>query len=223
MVGDTLTVYSLLPQPGRGNARDIVDAEKLALYEAGGIGRRVRGQLRLDRRGQAGGAGRSRCATRSPTRRSRALIGPDSSDAAMRAVPLLNAAGMLEVDAGRRLRRASRRPCAPASPSAGSPPGAARSRGWPATTLVQARALLAAAREAHGQARPRIAIEQEPGAVADGLVAALREARGAHWSATRRAPTPSIYAGEDADNAAGVADGAGRARRPARRWCCPTR
>ena len=36
MIGTTLTVYSLLPQPGQGSSRDIVDAEKLALLDAGG-------------------------------------------------------------------------------------------------------------------------------------------------------------------------------------------
>ena len=36
VVGSTLNVYSLLPAAGRDASRDIVDAEKLALYEARG-------------------------------------------------------------------------------------------------------------------------------------------------------------------------------------------
>ena len=36
MIGETLTVYSLLPAPASGLARDIVDGERLALREAGG-------------------------------------------------------------------------------------------------------------------------------------------------------------------------------------------
>ena len=36
VAGTTLNVYSLLPEPGAGAARDMVDAEKLALYEARG-------------------------------------------------------------------------------------------------------------------------------------------------------------------------------------------
>ena len=34
--GPNLTIYSSLPQPGRGLSSDIVDAEKLAIAEAGG-------------------------------------------------------------------------------------------------------------------------------------------------------------------------------------------
>ena len=34
--GPNLTIYSSLPQPGHGVSRDMVDAEKLAIAEAGG-------------------------------------------------------------------------------------------------------------------------------------------------------------------------------------------
>ena len=36
IVGSNLTIYSSVPQPGEGVGRDIVDAEKLAIAEAGG-------------------------------------------------------------------------------------------------------------------------------------------------------------------------------------------
>jgi hypothetical protein len=36
VLGETLTVYSSLPAPSRGAARDIVDGEKLALAQAEG-------------------------------------------------------------------------------------------------------------------------------------------------------------------------------------------
>ncbi|MDP9385434.1 MAG: hypothetical protein M3P50_09410, partial [Actinomycetota bacterium] len=35
VIGDTLTVYSVVPQPGDGVARDLVDGERLALREGG--------------------------------------------------------------------------------------------------------------------------------------------------------------------------------------------
>jgi hypothetical protein len=36
VAGATLSIYSLLPEPGRGSSRDIVDGQKLALHDAGG-------------------------------------------------------------------------------------------------------------------------------------------------------------------------------------------
>ena len=71
--------------------------------------------------------------------------------------------------------------------------------------IVQGRAMLAAARKATGRKDPRVAIEQEPGPVADGLVAALHEA-GARTVGDASRADAVIYAGDDADNAAGVAD-----------------
>ena len=68
VVGDTLTVYSLLPEPGTGNARDFVDAEKLALY--GTAAPRATSRSTSCRSTRAGAA-RWSSATRSPTRRSR--------------------------------------------------------------------------------------------------------------------------------------------------------
>ena len=74
--GTTLTVYSSLPEPGRGASRDIVDGEKLALAEAHGeIGKYTVNFSSLDDAGagapDAARGGAEAAAPRWPTRRRR--------------------------------------------------------------------------------------------------------------------------------------------------------
>ena len=66
-----------------------------------------------------------------------------------------------------------------------------------------------AAERATGKRAPRIAVEQEPGPVADALVDALRAA-GAELEEDPGRADAFAYAGEDPENAAGVADGLAR-------------
>jgi branched-chain amino acid transport system substrate-binding protein len=202
VIGTTLNVYSVLPQPGEGSAHDMVDAEKLALYDAGGTAGDYKVNfISLD---ESGGAGPFAAALRDAVADPQvvAMIGPAGTRAARATVPVLNAAGILEV-----------------TPGAGYPGFTDLSgRGEPALwqpsgrrTLArivgddraQARALLAAA------GGRRIAIEQEPGAEADGLVAALR-AEGARIVENERRADAVVYAGEDAESAAGVLNGVAR-------------
>ncbi|HWS55293.1 MAG TPA: hypothetical protein VN228_14245, partial [Pyrinomonadaceae bacterium] len=102
IAGTTLNVYSLLPEPGKGAGRDIVDAEKLALYEVRGTaGEYAVNFLSIDEGAPGGrdGARESAVALRDAVADPQvvAVIGPAGSDTGRAAVPLLNAAGILEV------------------------------------------------------------------------------------------------------------------------------
>src|SRR3954454_4611539 len=98
----TLTVYPQLPQPGRGASRDMVDAQKLALYEArGAVGSFKVNFIAIDEGPPGSGDGAKQAA---PALREAiadpqviAMIGPGGSDTATATVPLFNAAGILEV------------------------------------------------------------------------------------------------------------------------------
>jgi ABC-type branched-subunit amino acid transport system substrate-binding protein len=160
VVGDAVTVYSSLPNPGRGEARDMVDAQKLAVQEVDG---------------QAGGLdlnfvsvdeARSPAVTANRVIRDPqviAVIGALHSSTAMATVPLYNAAGILLV-----------------SPGAGFPGFATSDRWFPAgrgsfARLVeddraQARVLLEAA------GARRVAVETGEGRAAAALADALRAA-----------------------------------------------
>ncbi len=206
VVGDTLTVYSLLPQPGQGNARDIVDAEKLLLFETGGTPGEFEVNFVSVDEGQPGGGKRSLQALRDVLADPQvtALIGPAGFDASTTTVPLFNAAGVLQVlpvsgYAG--FTEAVR----PGEPERWQPSGHRTLARLAGDDLAQAPALLAAAREATGREAPRIAIEQEPGAAADALVDALRDEDPRLVGDPARADAV-IYAGDDPENAAGVAD-----------------
>lgn len=201
VVGDTLTVYSLLPQPGTGNARDFVDAEKLALYGTGGTaGDFAVNFVSIDEGRRSPLELRDALADPQIT----ALIGPSSSETAKTVVPLLNSAGVLQVTPGAGYAGFTE-PVRSGEPERWQPSGRRTLSRLAGDDTAQARALLAAARAATGRQDPRVAIEQEPGAVADGLVAALREA-GARTVGDSSRADAVIYAGEDPGNAVGVAD-----------------
>jgi ABC-type branched-subunit amino acid transport system substrate-binding protein len=160
VVGDAVTVYSSLPNPGRGEARDMVDAQKLAVQEVDG---------------QAGGLdlnfvsvdeARSPAVTANRVIRDPqviAVIGALHSSTAMTTVPLYNAAGILLV-----------------SPGAGFPGFATSDRWFPAgrgsfarmveDDRAQARVLLEAA------GARRVAVEPGQGRAAAALADALRAA-----------------------------------------------
>jgi len=205
VIGTTLTVYSLLPQPGQGDARDIVDGEKLALLDAGG--RVVPYTINFvsiaegETRGAAKGALALREAIADP--QVMALIGPAGSEAATATVPLFNAAGILEVTPGAGYPGFTEAVVS-GEPERWQPSGRRTLARLVGDDIAQAKALLAAARAATGRREPSVVIEQEPGAVADALVAALREA-GARVVEDAARADAVVYAGEDPEGAAGVA------------------
>jgi branched-chain amino acid transport system substrate-binding protein len=204
--GTTLTVYSLLPQPGLGASKDMVDGQKLALFETGGTaGGFAINFIAIDE-GPAGGedgavegAQALRDALADP--QVTTLIGPVGSDTAMAAVPLFNAAGVLEVLPGAGYPGFTD-PVGPGEPERWLPSGRRTLARLTGDDVAQAPALLAAA----GGRGARVLIEQEPGPVADAQVAALRDA-GARIVEDIADADAVIYAGEDPVNAAGVADG----------------
>ena len=213
VAGTTLTIYTQLAQTGVGASRDMIDAEKLALFEAGGaVGPYKINFIAIDEGppGSGEGAKLSAVALRDSIADPQviAMIGPAGSDTALATVPLFNAAGILEVTPGAGYPGFTTR-TGPGEPDRWQPSGRRTLGRIVGDDRAQAPALLAAARAATGRARPRVAIEQEPGRVADEQVQELRRA-GARISGSSHRANAVIYAGEDPQNAAGVADGLAR-------------
>jgi ABC-type branched-subunit amino acid transport system substrate-binding protein len=210
VVGSTLNVYSLLPAAGRDASRDIVDAEKLALYEARGTaGPFAINFLSIDE-GEPGGrdgareaAGALRDMVADP--QVIAVIGPAGSDTARAAVPLLNAAGILELLPGASYPGFTER-FGPGEPDRWQPSGRVTLARLVGDDLQQARAIVRAAGRATGGRAPRLTVEQEPGRFADALVEGLRRA-GAEIEEDPDRADAFVYSGSDPVNAAGVADG----------------
>jgi branched-chain amino acid transport system substrate-binding protein len=202
VIGTTLNVYSLLPQPGEGSSRDIVDGEKLALMDAGGTagGYKVNFISLDETGGPAPFAAQLREAVADP--QVVAVIGPGGTAAAKATAPVLNSAGILEVTPGAGYPGFTGR-AGPGEPERWQPSGRRTLARIVGDDEVQARALLRAA------GTKRVHVEQEPGTEADGLVAALRAA-GARFVADPAKARAAIYAGEDAGNAVGVLDGLAR-------------
>jgi ABC-type branched-subunit amino acid transport system substrate-binding protein len=216
IIGETLTVYSLLPAPEHGAARDVVDGEKLALAQAGGKAGRFKvnfasldegGAEPAERAADAAGAARDAIADPQVV----AVIEGLDSGRAMTAVPLFNAAGILQVspDAG---YHGLTSPAAPGEPARFQPAGGSTFARVVGDDRDEAAALVAAA-VAEAGPRPAIAVEQEPGPEAEDLAAAVRglvrEAGGRLVGDSARADAV-VYAGDDVANAAGVAEGVAR-------------
>jgi branched-chain amino acid transport system substrate-binding protein len=213
VTGDTLTVYSLLARPGQGSGRDIVDAEKLVLLEAGGAaGAYAINFISLDegRPGEDPLSGEAAVTLRDMVADPQvsAVIGPAGSGTATAAVPLLNAAGILAVTPGAGYAGFTEA-VRPGEPERWQPSGRRTLARLAGDDTEQAAALLAAARAATGERDPRVLVEREPGPVADALVAALRAA-GANLVEDPGRADAAVYAGEDPESAAGVADGLAR-------------
>ena len=202
VVGPNLTIYSSLPQPGSGVARDIVDAEKLAIAQAGGragafgINFVSIGEGPLDRDAPARIAGAAaQQVIRDP--QAIAVIGTLRSDVALTTVPLLNAAGILQVSVGAQYPGFTRR-VTPVEPEHWFPSGLRTFGRVVGDDADQAPALLQAAGR-------RVAIEPERGNVAEALAAAVRHAGGARIVGDPAHATGVIYAGTDVRSAVGVA------------------
>jgi ABC-type branched-subunit amino acid transport system substrate-binding protein len=207
--GSTLNVYSLLPDAGRGAARDMVDAEKLAIHEARGTaGPFAINFLSIDEGAPGGRDGAREAAV--PLRDAVAdpqviaVIGPAGSDTGRAAVPLLNAAGILEVLPGAGYPGFTDR-LGPGEPDRWQPSGRVTLARLVGDDTQQAAAIVRAAERATGERRPRITVEQEPGRFADALVDGLRAA-GAEIEEDPDRADAFVYSGEDPENAAAVAD-----------------
>ena len=174
IAGTTLNVYSLLPEPGKGAGRDMVDAEKLALYEARGTaGPFAVNFLSIDEGAPGGrdGAREAAVALRDAVADPQviAMIGPAGSDTGRAAVPLLNAAGILEVAPGAGYPGFTDA-LGPGEPERWQPSGRITLARLVGDDSAQARAIVRAAAEATGAARRASPSSRSPGPYADALV-----------------------------------------------------
>ena len=223
----TLTVYSLLPQPGAGQrARTWSTAEKLAAVRGRRHGRGVRGQLHLDRRGQP--AATTAAATAAVQLRD-ALADPQ----------ITALIGPLRARTPRwpRSRCSTRRACSRSRPAPATPASPSRAPGRAASAGSRPAADTLARLAGDDIARPARCWPPRAARPASAAARGDRAGARARWP-TRSSPRCSdagartvadparadavIYAGDDAENAAGVADalgarGAGRGGRAARR------
>jgi branched-chain amino acid transport system substrate-binding protein len=201
--GPNLTIYSSLPQPGHGVPRDLVDAEKLAIAQAGG---------------QAGGFGINFVSiSEGPPDRDApaklvgvaaeqvihdpqvaAVIGTLRSDTALTSVPLFNAAGILQVTLGAGYPGFDSA-TAPGEPEHWFPSGHKTFARMVANDSAQAPVLLRAGK--------RVAVEAEAGKASEALADALRDAGAVDDPAHADA---IVYAGTDVRSAVGVAESLAR-------------
>jgi branched-chain amino acid transport system substrate-binding protein len=211
VLGETLTVYSSLPAPSRGAARDIVDGEKLALAEAQGkaAGHKIN-YASLDE-GAADPAevpARAAGITRQELMDTQtiAVIGSLGTEAATSSIPLLNEAGILQVSPGSGYAGFTER-VAPGEPERWFPAGRTTFARIVGDDRDQANAMLKAA------GGKRVVVEAEAGTAAQALAGELRRAAtaaGAKVVEDAARADAVLYAGEDPENAAGVADGVAR-------------
>lgn len=206
--GTARTVYSVLPHPGEGAARDIVLGQKLALQEAGGTaGPYAVSFVSLDESSPDPALVSERAGVvaeqviRDP--QVIAVIGFAGSEAARTAIPLIDAAGILHLLPGAGYAGFTEPGVAPGEPARWFPSGTRDEliRLVP-DDQVQARALAKAAR---GR---RVAVEHEPDAASEALAAAVEAALGARATDDPAGADAVVYAGEDAGNAAAVAESA---------------
>jgi len=205
-VGTTLTVYSSLPGPARGSARDIVEGEKLALAEVHGkVGDSTINFSSLDeaaedprrRRRAAGDAARTAMADTQTA----AVIGTVDSEGARASIPLLNEAGFLHVSLGAGYPGFSHRLAAD-EPERWFPAGGRTFARLVGDDRAQAPALVRAA------GTRRVVVEAEGGEDATALASEVRRAAAAAGVKVVAEPgrdAAVIYAGEDPLAAAEVA------------------
>ena len=208
VIGDNVTVYSALPDPQRGVSRDLVDAQKLALLQAGG---RAAGlgvnfvsidQGAPDRDSPPRKVGK---AAEQAVRDAQtiAVIGALRSEAARISVPLLNAAGVLLVSPGAGYAGFTA-PVDADEPDRWYPAGYRSFGRVIGDDVAQARALVEAAGEG------RIAVEVETGPDGEALAEQISAAAGDRLVADPARADAVIYAGTDVRSAAGVAEALAR-------------
>jgi ABC-type branched-subunit amino acid transport system substrate-binding protein len=209
VLSDTLTVYSLLPDPRTPAAADMIDGEKLALAQAGGrAGGRTVNFVSLDE-GADGKPGDVADAARDVISDTQviAVIGGLDSAGARTSAPLFNEAGLLQVGLGAGYPGLTRR-AGPDEPARYQPSAHTTFARIVGDDLQQAAPIVEAARA--GRKSWTLAIESEGDDDSQALAQAVeRVARGAGGRVVddpRRADA-LVYAGSDPENAAGVADG----------------
>jgi branched-chain amino acid transport system substrate-binding protein len=216
VVGDNLTLYSSLPDPATGVGRDMVDAQKLAIEQAGGrVGKLGINFASVDE-GSIGADAPPAVAARATEDVIRdpqviGVVGALRSDTAMTSLPLYNAAGILLVSPGAGYPGFTE-PVAPGEPEDWYPSADQTFARMVGDDAAQARVLLSAARRAGGGAR--VAVEAEAGKAADALVGALRQADAddprVRLVGDSAGADAVIYAGSDLRSAAGVAESLAR-------------
>jgi len=211
VVGDAVTVYASVPEPGTGTGRDLIDASKLAISQAGGQAGGLDVNFAAVGEGSPGAdappalvAGAAEQVVRDPQVIS--VIGSLRSQTAMTAIPLFNAAGVLHVSPGAGY--------AGFTGGRGDEPERWYPSGRPtfarviADDVAQAAALLRAAGAA------RVAVEAEAGrapeALAEDLAQADRLDDGVRIVADTARAGAVIYAGSDLRSAVGVAEALAR-------------
>jgi ABC-type branched-subunit amino acid transport system substrate-binding protein len=222
VLSDTLTVYSLLPDPKAPVAADIVDGEKLALAQAGGRAGRYTINFVSLAEGADGAPGPVAEATRDAISDTQVIAVIDALDSAgaRTSAPLFNEAGILQVALGAGYPGLTRR-ARPDEPARYQPSARTTFARVVGDDDQQARAIVTAAQGAGGgsvgaerAAAPgrgwSIAIESEggedPAALARAVDRVAQEA-GARVVGDPRRADALVYAGGDPVNAAGVADG----------------
>jgi branched-chain amino acid transport system substrate-binding protein len=207
IIGPNLTIYSSVPRPGEGMGRDLVDAQKLAIAQAGGragdfginfvsIGE---GPLGRDVPVKVAAASAEQI-IRDP--QAIAVIGTLRSDTALTTVPLLNAAGILQVSLGAGYAGFTD-PIAPGEPEHWFPSGHPTFAREVGDDVDQASTLVRAAGK-------RVAVEAEAGKVTEALADAVRDAAGDRLVDDPARADGIVYAGSDLRSAIGVAEGLAR-------------
>ena len=219
VIGDTLTIVSLLPLngPEAPVARQILRGEKLALAEADGSAGAYQVTLSaLDEGGadpeqvRADAAAGARLVLSDS--QAIAVIGSLRFESAAVTVPLLNAAGLLQVSPTVGYPGFTS-PLSPDEPERWYPSG--RRTFAPAAfgDVEMAAIMVAAIRSESGVERPRIAVERESGPEDAAYAEAVTDA--ARRQSARIVDVPSradavVYAGDDPASAAAFADDVGR-------------
>jgi branched-chain amino acid transport system substrate-binding protein len=208
VAGDNLTVYTSVPDPGRGLGRDMVDASKLAIAEAGGRAGDFGINFVAVDEGSLASASPPIVAGEAAEQVVRdtqvvAVVGAVRSDTALTSLPLFNAAGILLVSPGAGYAGFTD-PIGPGEPERWYPSGRATFARVIADDAAQAQALLDAA------GGGRVAIESESDRVSEALADALRSAAGDRVVDDVARADAVIYAGSDVRSAAGVAEALAR-------------
>jgi branched-chain amino acid transport system substrate-binding protein len=200
ILGDNLTVYTSVPDPAFGLGRDMVDASKLAIAQAGGRAGDFGINFVAVDEGSPAQPDPPIVAAKAAERTIRdtqviAVVGALRSDTAMTSLPLFNAAGVLLVSPGAGYAGFTS-PVAPGEPERWYPSGRRTFGRLIGDDREQARALLAAA------GGGTVAIEAEAGRASAALADAVRAEAGDR--VVERADAV-IYAGADVDAAAAFA------------------
>ncbi|HEX5622435.1 MAG TPA: hypothetical protein VFX51_28685 [Solirubrobacteraceae bacterium] len=207
IVGPNLTIYSSVPRPGEGLGRDLVDAQKLAIAQAGGRAGEFGINFVSIGEGPLGRDATVKVAAASAEQVIRdpqaiAVIGTLRSDTAMTTVPLFNAAGILQVSLGAGYPGFTD-PIASGEPDHWFPSGHPTFAREVGDDVDQASTLVRAAGK-------RVAIESEAGKVPEALADAVRDAAGDRLVDDPARADGIVYAGTDLRSAIGVAEALAR-------------